>query len=175
MVIGMWLRAKNDTTMTKLRSAGTTLTGATGSLLLIWLFISARYLSTSLGRSIALTAIHQLRGDNLMKNCHIGGDSKHLLAQFELLYGLTGLVINCSRRHFGYLITCFFTISNPPLAPGTDPFTRSRFRSGSASITCNFIAVTRAWPICPAMRVPFRTRPGVVPEPMEPGARVRSD
>src|SRR5881227_396772 len=109
--------AKYASTMAELRCASTSLAGASRSLLPVWFPTTARYLSTSLGRSIALTAIHQLRGDNLVENRHIGGDSEHLLAQFELFYGLSGHVIHCSRGHFGYLITCFLIMSKPPLAP----------------------------------------------------------
>src|ERR1051326_5027165 len=94
---------KYGPTMAELRRASTSLAGASRSLLAVWFLTTTRYLSTSLGRSIALTAIHQLRGDNLVENRHIGGDSKHLLAQFELFYGLSGHVIHCSRGHFGYL------------------------------------------------------------------------
>ena len=34
-----------------------------------------------------------------------------------------------------------------------------------------FFAVTRLPPICPGIRIPFRTRAGVALAPMEPGAR----
>src|SRR5947209_2584854 len=103
MMIAMRLGAKYDSAMAELWCARTSLSGPPRSLLSVWFLVSTRYFSTSLGRSIALTAIHQLRGDNLVENRHIGGDSEHLLAQFELFYGLSGHVIHCSRGHFGYL------------------------------------------------------------------------
>src|SRR5213082_231357 len=121
-MIGMRPGTKYDSAMAELWCASTSLACAACSLLPVWFLVTARYFSTSLGRSIALTAIHQLCGDNLVENRHIGGNSEHLLAQFELFYGLSGHVIHCSRRHFGYLITCFLIMSNPPLAPGTEPF-----------------------------------------------------
>ena len=111
---------------------GATLTGATCTFLFIGFFTPARYLTASFGRSIALTAIHQLCGDNLVEDRHIRDDSEHLLAQFELFYGFTSHVIHCSRGHCGYLITCFLITSRLPFAPGTDPLTSSRLRSGSA-------------------------------------------
>src|SRR6266516_3435172 len=132
MMISMRLGAKHNTTMTELWRTRAPLSGAACSFLFIWLFTTARYFTTSLRRSVSLTAIHQLCGDNLVENRHIGGNSEHLLAQFELLYGLSGHVIYCSRGHFGYLIICFLIMSKPPLAPGTEPLTTSRLRSGSA-------------------------------------------
>src|SRR2546423_15690023 len=101
MVIRMRPGAKDSTTVAELGSTRTSLTGATCSLLLVRFLITARYFSASLGRSSALTAIHQLCGDNLVQNRHIRGDSEHLLAQFELIYGLAGHVIHCSRGHCG--------------------------------------------------------------------------
>src|SRR5437588_6276585 len=132
MMVTMRLWAKYDATMAELCCARTSLARPARSLLLVWFLVTARYFSTSLGRSIALTTIDQLCGDNLVENRHIGCNSEHLLAQFELFYGLTGHVIHCSRGHFGYLITCFLIMSKPPLAPGTEPLTSSRLRSGSA-------------------------------------------
>src|SRR2546427_4882714 len=132
MMVFTRLGTKYSSAMTELRCAGASLSSAACSFLLIRLSAAARYLTASLRRSIPLTAIHQLRGDNLVENRHVGGNSKHLLAQFELFYGLSGHVIHCSRGHFGYLITCFLIMSNPPLAPGTEPLTTSRLRSGSA-------------------------------------------
>ena len=38
-----------------------------------------------------------------------------------------------------------------------------------------FLTVTRALPMWPAMRVPLNTLPGVVPPPIEPGARCESE
>src|SRR5438270_11899177 len=102
-MVTMRLWAKYGATMAELRCASTSLAGPTRSLLLVWFLVTTRYFSTSLGRSIALTAIHQLCGDNLVENRHIGGGSEHLLAQFELFYGLSGHVIHCSRGHFGHL------------------------------------------------------------------------
>src|ERR1051326_9037626 len=46
---------------------------------------------------VPLATIHQLGRYNLMENRHIGGNSEHLLAQFELIYGLTGHVIQIGR------------------------------------------------------------------------------
>src|SRR5438034_699294 len=103
MMVRMRLRAKYCTAMAELGRAGTSLASTARSLLLIWFFATARYFSASFCRSIALTAIHQLRSHNLVENRHIGGDSEHLLAQFELFNGLSGHVIHCSRGHFGYL------------------------------------------------------------------------
>src|SRR6266581_387289 len=124
--------AKDNTAMTELWCADATLSSTTRAFLFVRLSATTGYFTASFCRSISLTAIHQLCCNNLVENRHIGGNSEHLLAQFELFYGLSGHVIHCSRRHFGYLITCFLIMSNPPLAPGTEPFTTSRLRSGSA-------------------------------------------
>src|SRR5256714_14625793 len=95
---------KYGSAMAELWCASTSLAGASRSLLPVWFLTTTRYFSTSLGRSIALTAIHQLCSDNLVENRHIGGESENLPAQFELLYGLSGPVYHCSRGHFGYLL-----------------------------------------------------------------------
>src|SRR5947209_16354570 len=127
-----WPWTKDNTTMTELWGAGTALPSTTRAFLFVWLFATTRYFTASFCRSISLTAIHQLCCNNLVENRNIGGNSEHLLAQFEAFNGLSGHVIHCSRRHLGYLITCFLIMSNPPLAPGTEPFTTSKLRSVSA-------------------------------------------
>src|SRR6266699_6204754 len=104
MMISMRLWAKDNSAMAELWSASAPLSRTACSLLFIGFLVAARYFTASLRRSISLTAIHQLRGDNLVENRHIGGDSEHLLAQFELFYGLSGHVIHCSCGHCGYLI-----------------------------------------------------------------------
>src|SRR5712692_3450332 len=104
MMIRMRLWAKYSTTMAELRRACAPLSRTTCSLLFIGLLVAARYFTASLRRSISLTAIHQLCGDNLVENRHIRGHSEHLLAQLELFYGLSGHVIHCSCGHCGYLI-----------------------------------------------------------------------
>src|SRR5436309_9951264 len=101
MMVGMWFWPKYATAVAELWCASTSLTSTARSFLPVWFFVTARYLSASLGRSIALTTIHQLCGDNLMENRHIGGHSEHLLAQFELIYGFSSHVIHCSRGHYG--------------------------------------------------------------------------
>ena len=58
-------------------------------------------------------------------------------------------------------------------APGMPPFTISRLRSASTRTTSSPLLVTRWLPICPAIFSPLKTLPGVVPPPMEPGARER--
>src|SRR6266568_758441 len=103
MMVFTRLRAKYITTMTELRCAGASLPGAACPFLLIRLSTATCYFTASLRRSIPLTAIHQLRGDHLVEDRHVGGNSEHLLAQFELFNGLSGHVIHCSRGHFGYL------------------------------------------------------------------------
>src|SRR5690242_13378997 len=102
-IMMIWVRfgAVSNAAVTELGRTSTTLTGMTSSFLPVWFFITARYFSTSLGGSIALTAVDQLGCDHLVENRDVGGDSEHLLAQFELFKGLTGLIIDCSRGHFG--------------------------------------------------------------------------
>src|SRR5579884_3695777 len=97
MMIAMRSGTPDHPTMTELRCACAPLACMTRSLLPVRLFIPTRYFGTSLGRSITLTTIHQLCGDHLMQNRHMGGNSEYLFAQFELIYGLSGHVIHCSR------------------------------------------------------------------------------
>jgi hypothetical protein len=52
--------------MTELRRSRAPLAGIASAFLFIWFFISARNFGTSLGGSIPLTAIDQLRGHNLV-------------------------------------------------------------------------------------------------------------
>src|SRR6266852_6268021 len=104
MMVLMWFWAKYRAAMTELGGTGAALASAACAFLLIWLFATARYFTASLRRSSALAAIHQLCSDDLVENRLVRGDSEHLLAQFELFYGLSGHVIHCSCGHCVYLI-----------------------------------------------------------------------
>src|SRR3954469_18615888 len=100
-MVRMRPRTKYNTAVTELRCTCATLTGITSPFLSIGLFITARNFTASLSRGIPLATIDQLCSDNLMENRHIRSDSEHLLTQFELFQGLTGLIIHCSRGHIG--------------------------------------------------------------------------
>ena len=101
MVIDVRLWAKYHATMPELRGARAALASAACAFLLIGFSTPARYFTASFRRSIALPAIHQLCGHNLVEYRHVWDNSEHLLAQFELFYGFTSHVIHCSRGHFG--------------------------------------------------------------------------
>ena len=78
------------------------------------------------------------------------------------------------------LLTYFFAgslaiISNPSLAPGTNPFTVIVCFSRLMPTRVKLRTVTRSLPMRPAMRLPLNTRPGVVVAPIDPGALSRSD
>src|SRR5262249_62044690 len=60
-------------------------------------------------------------------------------------------------------------------APGTAPAIITRPFASSFEITRRFFDVTCCAPMCPAIFWPLYTRPGVVPDPIDPGARCRSD
>ena len=59
--------------------------------------------------------------------------------------------------------------------PGTAPLTSNRLRAGSASSTSRLLTVTRSLAHVPRHAQPLKTRPGLVLEPTEPGARYLSD
>nr|BBA18260.1 50S ribosomal protein L3 [Heterosigma akashiwo]BBA18399.1 50S ribosomal protein L3 [Heterosigma akashiwo]BBA18538.1 50S ribosomal protein L3 [Heterosigma akashiwo]BBA18676.1 50S ribosomal protein L3 [Heterosigma akashiwo]BBA18815.1 50S ribosomal protein L3 [Heterosigma akashiwo] len=58
-----------------------------------------------------------------------------------------------------------------PAFPGIAPFKRSKFSLESIFRTFNFEIVTFLFPYWPAIFFPGKTRPGVVPAPIEPGKR----
>src|SRR5271155_2157382 len=64
---------------------------------------------------------------------------------------------------FAFMITRY-----PPCGPGTLPSTTKRFSSLSTPKTRRLRCVTRAWPICPDMRIPLNTREGNADEPIDP-------
>ena len=63
------------------------------------------------------------------------------------------------------------TSTKPFFGPGTEPFTSSRFCSGSTAWITRPTWVTRLPPIRPAILIPLNTREGVAEAPIEPGAR----
>src|SRR5579872_841682 len=67
------------------------------------------------------------------------------------------------------------TTTYPPVGPGTAPFTSNTFSSASTSIISRFRTVTFAVPMCPAIRMPGKTRDGKLDAPMDPGARWNID
>src|SRR5258708_23665984 len=115
MMIGMRSWTPYDTTMPELWRASTSLASSPRSFLPVGFLATARYFTGSLCRSIALPAIYQLCRDNLVQDRYVRNNSEHLLAQFELFYGLSGHIINFSRGHRRYLFTCFLIMSKPPL------------------------------------------------------------
>src|SRR5438552_9102847 len=65
----------------------------------------------------------------------------------------------------------FLTMTMPFLPPGTAPAMTRSERAGSERRISRFRTVTLSAPWCAAIRSPFSTRPGVVPEPTEPCRR----
>src|SRR5581483_1001971 len=120
--------------------------------------------------------VRLLGHDGLVQNCAIRLDPKHPLVQ---LNGADALACRASHVRFHHddprSRRALVMRTIPPDGPGTAPLRARRLRAGSMASTSKFLTVTRALPIWPAMRVPFRTRPGVVPAPEEPSARQRSD
>src|SRR5204863_8740331 len=110
--------------------------------------------------------------DGLVENRDVGRDVPDPLVQLDRVDGLAAEVPD---RYVHHASARFLSITRPPRGPGTAPFTATRFFSGSTRTTCRFLTVTRSLPMWPAIRMPLMTRPGVVPEPIEPGARQRSD
>src|SRR5256885_2100719 len=88
---------------------------------------------------------------------------------------LAGRVEDVDLRHHAPFVAGVLTaeriMTSPPLGPGTAPFTSSRLRSGSVRTISRFKIVTRAFPMCPDIRMPLNTRLGVAHAPMEPGER----
>src|SRR5580693_2759028 len=71
------------------------------------------------------------------------------------------------RRSLGGFFALMMT-RYPPCGPGTLPSTTKRFSSLSTPSTRKLRCVTRAWPICPDMRIPLNTREGNADDPIDP-------
>src|SRR2546426_10908474 len=97
MMVFTRLGTKYSTAMTELRCASAPLSSAARSFLLVRLSAPPRYFTASLRRSIPLTAIHQLRGDNLLENRHVGGNSKHVRGKLDLVYDLSCHILHSNR------------------------------------------------------------------------------
>ena len=69
-------------------------------------------------------------------------------------------------------LTASLIVTQPPLEPGTAPFTMISPRSASVRTTCRFCVVTRTAPMWPAIFLPLNTLPGSWHWPVEPCAAV---
>src|SRR5207248_5438944 len=67
---------------------------------------------------------------------------------------------------------CYFTagrtMTTDLSCPGTLPLITSRLFSGTTSTTVRFCTVRRSTPMCPGIRLPLKTRPGVFRCPTAP-------
>src|SRR5512145_2281254 len=153
-----------------------TLSRSPSALLAIELACATGHLATTPCIMGAEASISLLANSSLMHNWNIGLNTENIFGERNHTDLSTGLVEEFCFHFYFHLaaLTARRTITSPFLAPGTDPRIKSRCCSGNTSTTCKFCTVTRLLPIRPAIRVFFQTRPGVVPAPIEPGARARS-
>src|SRR5437867_12509492 len=136
------------------------------------LLATAPHFAASLGCGRATACIGLLGNDGLMQHGGVRGDVPDPSIELGRRNDLAPQILN---RHFHQAPICFLIRTRPPLGPGTVPLTATMFWLGSTRTTRRFFTVTRSRPMWPAILMPLITRPGVVPEPIEPGARQRSD
>src|SRR5688572_18156948 len=167
------VRPEDHTAATPMRRVAVTLTSTAGPLLAPHLVRTAPDLAARLGIGRALALICKLRDDRLVHDRPVRLHAKHPIVQVERADDLALDILHVHRGHRS--TPRFLIMISPPLGPGMAPRMAIRFRSASMRTISRFWTVTRSSPMWPAIFMPFMTRPGVVPEPIEPGARQRSD
>ena len=70
-------------------------------------------------------------------------------------------IVHFQFHQIPYALTDGQMMTLPPRDPGTAPFTNRHCFSASTLTTSRFCAVRRTDPMCPAIRLPLNTRPGV--------------
>src|SRR6185437_3677447 len=70
-----------------------------------------------------------------------------------------------------HLVMDGLIVTMPPSQPGTAPLIRTIFFCASTFTTVRCVVVAVSLPICPGIITPLKTRPGVVPAPIEPMER----
>src|SRR5215213_5820742 len=154
------LRAVHDATARELRSPDGALTGAAGALLLVGLAATAADLAAGLGPVRALAGGSLLGHDDLVDQRDVDLDVEDVAGQVHVEAGHRTSSLAAERMS-----------TSPPLGPGTAPLRSTRPLSASTACTETFCVVTDSPPICPAIRSPGKTRPGVEHPPIEPGLR----
>ena len=171
------LRSENRSAMSPERGSGRTRTRATGALLTPRLFAAARDESLGLGRGGSAPPIRQLHPHCFMQQRIVALASEHRARDFEVADLRSRLAENsgtftglCSTDAFRHLPPPAIRDSSRaphdarsrshPSEPGTAPEISTALSSGSMSIILRFNTVAFSLPICPAIRIPLRTRPG---------------
>ena len=139
------------------------------ALLLADLDGGARHFAAALGARVAGAAVRHLGDVGLVEHRPVRFDGEDFIRDFNFAKRGPGRV-NHLELHFATFLA-ERTWTSAPIGPGTDPATKMTFCSSFLVTISRLRTVTRSAPMWPAMRVPLKTRPGVVPEPMEPGAR----
>src|SRR6266545_603390 len=165
--------AENNTATAPVGRTRRARSSSAGALLPPRLLATAAHLSTRERVRGALPHVRLLRYHGLMQHHTVWLDAEDPVVQRDRADGRA----RCIPYRYVHQADplAFMTVTRPPDAPGTAPFTASSPRSASVARTSRFFTVTRSFPMRPAIRVPFSTRPGVVPAPIDPAARQRSD
>src|SRR5919198_5685602 len=131
------------------RGAPGALSGATGALLAVGLGATADHLTARLRVVRPDPSGRELCGDGLVQDGLVDGRGEKRFAQLHAADRGSGSIVDGRLRH-----QTFLTRMSEPRAPGSDPLTSSRLRSGSVRTTRTFLTVACSSPIWPAMRTP---------------------
>ena len=145
------MRAEHHAAAPEVRGGAGALAGAAGALLAVRLLAAATDLAAGLGVMGAEVAPGQLGDDRLVEDGLVHGCREQHLVEVDAPDGRAGSVVEGGLRHRH----AFRTKVSAPGAPGTDPFTRIRFRSESTRTTRSFLIVTRSCPMWPPILRPL--------------------
>src|SRR5829696_162994 len=152
-----------------LRSPGGALARTAGPLLAPRLRPPARDEAARLPAPRVLARGGRLAANGLVDEVrlHLGGEDG--LCERHVLRLLAGKIEEgCFwRSHLRHHLLSSRMTTMPFRWPGTAPFRRSRFCSGSRSTTVRPTWVMRLLPICPAIFIPLKTREGVADAPID--------
>src|SRR5436190_6322859 len=164
--VAAWLGTERDTAAVAVGRRERAGASAAGALLAECLGRGHRDLAARERRRSAVTARVELGGGGAVYQAHVELLAEDLLVEVDRA-GLAE-VRRCLLRH---LYASVLISTTEPLAPGTEPRSRTTFWSGSTSTISRPRWVTRLLPIWPGPRMPLNTRDGVADAPIEPGAR----
>ena len=151
LVVGARVRAEDDAAALVVGGGAGALPRAAGALLAVRLLAAATDLAAGLGVVGAEVAARQLGDHRLVEDGLVDGRGEQRLAEVDAPDGRARAVVEVGLRHRH----TFRTKVSAPGAPGTDPFTRIRFRSESTRTTRSFLIVTRSLPMWPPILRPL--------------------
>ena len=145
------MRAEHDAAAAVVRRGARALAGAAGALLAVRLAAAAADLAAGAVSWVPRPAPGELGDDGLVEDGLVHRRGEQRLGEVDAPDGRAGAVVEGGLRHR----QAFRTKVSAPGAPGTEPRTRIRFRSGSTRTTRSFLIVTRSWPMWPPIFMPL--------------------